>query len=104
MASCRSPSSSITSSIGPTRSTRQCPWGPRRIGGRDIVWWAAQSGFLDRTPATLPGPAARLVGNIVTTGHGGGHDLHLRTLEQMGVELLGRFRGAEANKIGFADD
>ncbi len=82
----------------------RCPWGPRRIGGRDIVWWAAQSGFLDRTPATLPGPAARLVGNIVTTGHGGGHDLHLRTLEQMGVELLGRFRGAEANKIGFADD
>jgi putative flavoprotein involved in K+ transport len=82
----------------------RCPWGPRRVGGRDIVWWAAESGFMDRTPATLPGPAGRLVGNIVTTGHGGGHDLHLRTLNEMGVELLGHFSGAEENKIHFADD
>ena len=82
----------------------RCPWGPRRLGGRDIVWWAALSGFLDRTPATLPGPMSRLIGNIVTTGHGGGHDLHLRTLKQMGVELLGHFAGVDGNKIYFADD
>jgi len=82
----------------------RCPWGPRRLGGRDIVRWAALSGFLDRTPATLPGPTSRLIGNIVTTGHGGGHDLHLRTLRQMGVELLGHFAGADGNKMYFADD
>lgn len=82
----------------------RCPWGPRRIEGHDIVWWAAESGFLDRTPDTLPSPASRLVGNIVTTGHGGGHDLHLRTLNDMGVELLGHFAGADGNKIHFADD
>jgi putative flavoprotein involved in K+ transport len=82
----------------------RCPWGPRRLDGRDIVWWAAESGFLDRTPDTLPGPGGRLVGNIVTTGHGGGHDLHLRTLNAMGVELLGHFAGAEGDKIRFADD
>jgi putative flavoprotein involved in K+ transport len=82
----------------------RCPWGPRRVGGHDIVWWAAQSGFLDRTPDTLPGPGGRLVGNIVTTGHGGGHDLHLRTLNEIGVELVGRFAGAEGNRIPFADD
>src|SRR5207253_10616785 len=52
----------------------RCPWGPRRVGGRDIVWWAAQSRFLDRTPDTLPSPMSRLSGNIVTTGRRGGHD------------------------------
>jgi putative flavoprotein involved in K+ transport len=82
----------------------RCPWGPRRIDGRDIVWWAAMSGFLDRTRDELPSPAARLVGNIVTTGHGGGHDLHLRTLHAMGIELLGHFAGADGDKIRFADD
>lgn len=82
----------------------RCPWGPRRIDGLDIVWWAANSGFFDRTPDTLPNPAARLVGNIVATGHGGGHDLHLRTLDAMRVELLGHFAGAEGNQIHFADD
>jgi pyridine nucleotide-disulfide oxidoreductase len=82
----------------------RCPWGPRRIGGRDVVWWAAETGFFDRTPSMLPSPSARLVGNIVTTGHGGGHDLHLRTLNEMGVELLGHFAGADGTRILFADD
>ena len=63
-----------------------------------------QAGFLDRTPDTLPSMASRLVGNIVTTGHGGGHDLHLRTLHLMGVELLGHFAGADGNQVRFADD
>lgn len=85
-------------------SCGRCPWGPRRLNGRDIVWWAAQSGFLDRPPDTLTGPAGRLVGNIVATGHGGGHDLHLRTLSAMGVELLGHFQGASDSTINFADD
>jgi putative flavoprotein involved in K+ transport len=82
----------------------RCPWGPRRIDGRDIVWWLAKSGYFDRTPGQLPSPAARLVANIVTTGHGGGHDLHLRTLHAMGVELLGHFVGVEGSKIRFAED
>jgi putative flavoprotein involved in K+ transport len=82
----------------------RCPWAPRRIDGLDIVRWAVSSGYFDRTPDTLPSPAARLVGNIVATGHGGGHDLHLRTLDAMGVELLGHFAGAEGNQVHFADD
>lgn len=82
----------------------RCPWGPRRIDGRDVVWWAIRSGFLDRTAGQLPSPSARLVGNIVTTGHGGGHDLHLRTLHAMGIELLGHFAGASGGKIQFAED
>jgi putative flavoprotein involved in K+ transport len=82
----------------------RCPWGPRRIDGRDIVWWMIHSRFLDRTPDKLPSPAARLVANVVTTGHGGGHDLHLRTLHAMGVELLGHFVEADGRTIRFADD
>jgi putative flavoprotein involved in K+ transport len=69
-----------------------------------MVWWLSESGFMDRTPDTLPSPAARLVGNPQTTGHGRGHDLHFRTLHSIGVELVGRFRGVEGSTLHFADD
>jgi putative flavoprotein involved in K+ transport len=82
----------------------RCPWIPRRLAGHDLVWWMIESGFLDRTPDKLPSPAARLVGNPQATGHGGGHDLHFRTLHEMGVELLGRFMGADGSTLRFADD
>jgi putative flavoprotein involved in K+ transport len=38
------------------------------------------------------------------TGHGGGRDLHLRTLRAGGVTLLGHFQGAEGRRALFADD
>jgi putative flavoprotein involved in K+ transport len=82
----------------------RCPWAPRTLGGHDLFWWLAESGFLDRTPDKLPSPAARLIGNPQATGHGGGHDLHYRTLHAKGIELLGRFAGAEGSKIHFAGD
>jgi putative flavoprotein involved in K+ transport len=82
----------------------RCPWVPRRVGNRDIVWWFKESGFFDRTPDKLPSPAARLVGNPQTTGHDGGHDLNYRTLHATGVELLGRFLGANGSTLHFADD
>jgi putative flavoprotein involved in K+ transport len=82
----------------------RCPWAPRRIGDRDLFWWLLESGFMDRTPDKLPSPAARLVGNPQATGHGRGHDLHFRTLHALGVELLGRFEGADGSTLHFADD
>ncbi len=85
-------------------SCGRCTWFPRRLEGRDMVWWAIESGFMDRTPDKLPSPAARLLGNPQTSGRDGGHDLHYRTLHAMGVELLGRFAGADGSKIRFADD
>ena len=27
------------------------PWGPRRLGGRDIFWWALETGYLDQPVA-----------------------------------------------------
>ena len=82
----------------------RAPWAPRRMGGHDLVWWIIESGFWNRTLAQLPSPAARLLSNPQTTGHDGGHDLHYRTLHAMGVELLGRYAGADERKVHFADD
>jgi putative flavoprotein involved in K+ transport len=82
----------------------RCLWAPRRMGGRDLVWWIVESGFWNRTLADLPLPAARLLGNPQASGHGGGHDLHYRTLHEMGVELVDRFLGASDGKAYFGGD
>lgn len=82
----------------------RAPWAPRRVGAHDVVWWALESGFLDATAESLPDPAARLTANILTSGHRGGHDLHLRTLRRLGVVLTGHFLGAEDGQARFASD
>ena len=79
-------------------------WVPRRLGGRDIVWWMAQAGFFDQTIEALPSPAARLTANPMATGHGGGHDLNLHTLQAMGVTLVGHFLGVDGGLARFAPD
>ncbi len=85
-------------------SCGKVPWLPRRIGSRDLVWWAVETGFLDHSVDSLPSPVARLAGNLLTTGHDGGRDLHLRTLRDAGVTLTGRFLGAVGHEARFAAD
>jgi putative flavoprotein involved in K+ transport len=80
------------------------PWIPRRIGDADFVEWLIRTSFLDSTLADLPSPLARLGGNVQSTGRGGGHDLHYRTLQAMGVTLLGHFVGIEDGRAHFAAD
>lgn len=82
----------------------RAPWAPRRVGDRDIVWWSVETGFLDAPVASLPTPAARLAANAQATGHRGGHDLHYRTLQKLGVTLLGHFLGADGRHARFAQD
>jgi len=82
----------------------RAPWLPRRVGGRDFVWWLVESGFLDAGMDSLPGPEARLFANVLATGGGGGHDLHLRVLRDAGVSLAGHFLGAEDGAARFAPD
>jgi glycine/D-amino acid oxidase-like deaminating enzyme len=82
----------------------KAPWAPRRLGGRDIFWWALETGFMDGTIASLPTPAARLLANILVTGHRGGADLNLRTLRALGVTLTGHFVGASDHQARFAQD
>lgn len=82
----------------------RAPWAPRRLGDRDIVWWAVETGFFDAPLQSLPSPGARLAAMVQGTGSGGGHDLHYRTLRKMGVTLLGRFLGADGHRARFAPD
>jgi putative flavoprotein involved in K+ transport len=42
--------------------------------------------------------------NPQATGHGGGHDLHYRTLQEMGVQLTGRLAGFDGRRAQFAPD
>lgn len=84
-------------------SCGRAPWSPRRVGDHDIFWWLLESGFLDAKVEDLPGEA-RLFANILSTGRDGGHDLHLRTLQALGVTLVGRFLGADERTARFAND
>ena len=82
----------------------RAPWAARCFGGRDLIWWAHETGFFDVAVERLPTPAARLAGNIQASGRGGGHDLHYRTLRALGVTLLGHFLGVHGGTARFADD
>ena len=82
----------------------RAPWAPRQPDGRDIVSWLRETTFFDLPVGALPSPATRLVANVQVTGARGGHDLHFRTLQTMGVLLLGRLTGVEGHRAFFADD
>jgi putative flavoprotein involved in K+ transport len=84
-------------------SCGRAPWLPRRFAGHDLVWWLIETGFLDVPVGALPAEA-RLWSNPLASGHGGGHDLHLRTLHAMGVTLVGRFLGRDGERFRFGDD
>jgi putative flavoprotein involved in K+ transport len=81
----------------------RAPWSLRRIGERDFVWWAVEAGFFDVKADDLP-KGARLFANVLMSGHRGGHDLHLRMLQALGVTLVGRFLGADEKTAHFAND
>jgi len=85
-------------------SCGRAPWLPRRLGDRDIIWWAKELGFLDQPVEALPDPSERLAANLQNSGHGGGHSLHYRTLRELGVTLVGRFLGSSGEHLEFAND
>jgi putative flavoprotein involved in K+ transport len=82
----------------------RAPWSPRRFDGRDMFSWVVDTPFLEMTPNELASPQARLIANVQSTGHNGGHDLHYRTLQAMGVTLLGHLLAVEARRALFAAD
>src|SRR5262245_21874156 len=85
-------------------SCGRAPWVPRLIGGKDLIWWAVETGFMDQPVSALPSPSARLFANILATGRMPRHDLTLRALREQGVTLLGRFRDAVEGQARFAPD
>ena len=82
----------------------KAPWTPRRLDGIDIVTWLARTSFFDQRLDDLPSPALRLSANGQASGASGGHDLHYRTLQALGVPLLGRLAGVDGHRAGFDDD
>jgi putative flavoprotein involved in K+ transport len=85
-------------------SCGRAPWVPRRLDDLDIVTWQTRIDFFDQPLEDLPSPAGRLVANPQATGEGGGHDLHYRTLQELGVVLLGRIAGVDGHRVRFDDD
>ena len=79
-------------------------WLPRRIGEHDVVWWLLNAGDLDDKVESLADPSARLAANVQASGHDGGHDLHYRTLQAMGVTLAGRLAGVDDGHVRLAPD
>jgi putative flavoprotein involved in K+ transport len=82
----------------------RAPWVPRRLAGLDIVTWLDRAGFYDQPRSVLPSPAARLVANVQVTGARGGHDLHFRVLQDLGVTLAGQLTGVASGRATFAND
>ncbi|MFF5791274.1 NAD(P)-binding domain-containing protein [Paeniglutamicibacter sp. NPDC012692] len=85
-------------------SCGRAPWVPRRLDDVDTITWLARIGFFDQPLNSLPSPAGRLLANPQTTGAGGGRDLHFRTLQRLGVVLLGRLAGVNGHRASFVDD
>jgi putative flavoprotein involved in K+ transport len=85
-------------------SCGRAPWLPRRVAGREVIEWLVDSGFFDKGLETLPSPRSRLNANIQLSGRDGGHDLNFRTLQAMGVRLVGHFIGVQDGQARFAQD
>jgi len=82
----------------------RAPWIPRRLDGRDTWKWVVETRFIEMTLADLPSPLARLGANPQASGCRGGHDLHYRTLQALGVKMLGHFLGYQDGEARFAPD
>jgi putative flavoprotein involved in K+ transport len=85
-------------------SCGRAPWIPRRLEDRDTIAWLDETPFFDTKLSDLPDARARLLANPQASGRRGGHELHFRTLQVMGVQLLGHFRGVANGRAHFARD
>ena len=78
---------------------------PRSYRGMDIMWWLDSMGLLDRRTRKQPAPG-RSGGDpsVQLVGRDDGRDVDLPSLQDRGVQLTGRFCGAVAGRVRFADD
>ncbi len=77
---------------------------PRRYRGMDSYDWLYQTGFMDRTVATMTSPRDRVFGSLHCTGKAGGHDINLHKFSRDGIILLGHVRGYEDGRLMIAQD
>lgn len=84
-------------------ATGSCGWIPRRLRGKDNVFWREQMGMFEDTIEQL-GAALRRACPPIQTGVDGGQDINLTTMRRAGATLTGRFRGADGKTVYLADD
>lgn len=78
---------------------------PRRYRGMDIYWWLHRTGRLDRRIDDVPDPiAARRESSLQLIGRYPSQSVDLPALRDHGIELLGRWTGADGDRVRFADD
>jgi putative flavoprotein involved in K+ transport len=78
---------------------------PRTWRGRDIFWWMDRLGILCERTRSLPDPeSARREPVVQLAGRPDRSNIDLPALQALGVRLTGRFAGADADGICFADD
>lgn len=75
---------------------------PRRYRGLDLVAWLHALGRFDALIDAQPDRKVPIP--LVLTGADGGHDVDLRALAALGVQLLGRLQAIDGNACTFADD
>jgi putative flavoprotein involved in K+ transport len=94
-----------------TLSVGHCGRAARRYRDRDWFWWVLE--LVHRGPAvgaelptvdTLPDPRQKFACNPHMSGHDGGHDTDLRRFAADGMRLVGRFEGADGERVRFAED
>jgi putative flavoprotein involved in K+ transport len=78
---------------------------PRRYRGADSMWWVDAMGLLDRRLDEHPAPAAaRAEPSLQLVGSATGRDVDLPALQDRGIGLAGRLRGAGGRRVRFAGD
>jgi putative flavoprotein involved in K+ transport len=78
---------------------------PRRHRGRDIMWWLDAMGLFDRRfDQHPPSTGVRAEPSMQLVGSADGRDVDLRSLQDRGVELVGRLVGLDRRQARFADD
>ena len=85
-------------------ATSRVPRAPRRYRGRDVHEWAVELGLYDQPAAAVTDPGEFTEPHPMLSGGHGGHTISYQQLARDGVRLLGRFLGADGDKLGFAPD
>src|SRR5215469_11500075 len=77
---------------------------PRRYRGRDVHEWTVELGLYDQRAEAVADPAEFREPHPMLSGARGGHTVSYQQLARDGVRLLGRFAGADADKLSFGPE
>ena len=86
-------------------SVGSAPRSPRRYRGKDVVDWLDQMGYYDMSIDEHPEKETiRHRTNHYLTGRDGGREIDLRKFATEGMQLYGRLKGIEGDRLWFKDD